>query len=422
MGITVLVCFLISLAVVVSWLRDRADIFSPARTFVLVWSVSIGLAGLKLSDYQATWSSYAWIVLSIGLASFLVGFWIVYALHLGTPLLPVEEIRKRFSNSTIDQRRLFRVIVVLFVGYLLCYIAEVQLEGYLPIFSAHPDRARIEFGVFGLHLVVTTMPAILFLIVEYITLIKGYAGRKVFFGIVFFVAFVSFFFLLQRFAFVVWILLTIPFLYYTSRIMKFKYVLFAGTVFLALLIYLESFRVAQYVQNYIYVISRMRYSGAYAVMTEPYMYVVMNLENFARGVEKLDFFTWGLFSADFLMALTGLKHWLREYFSLVERPFLVSGYNTFPFLWQYYYDFGVVGVAMIPLLLGFLIGHIYCLVRSRPSLMILSVYSTCFFFLVISFFTNALTMLSTVFNMVLLVVIHIYVEKGSFIAKTSTPM
>jgi len=109
------------------------------------------------------------------------------------------------------------------------------------------------------------------------------------------------------------------------------------------------------------------------------MYVVMNPENFARSMEKLDHFTLGYFTFDPVFALVGLKYWVIEYFALNYTAYLISGYNTYTAYWWYYRDFGVIGTGFIPLLLGVVIGSLYYSMRKRPSFQILSAYSVCVF-------------------------------------------
>jgi oligosaccharide repeat unit polymerase len=150
----------------------------------------------------------------------------------------------------------------------------------------------------------------------------------------------------------------------------------------------------------------MRFSAKYAIISEPYMYIVMNLENFARGVDRLDQYTYGYFTADSIIALSGLKHWIADYFSLVERPFLISGFNTFPFLWTYYRDFGLIGMTICCFILGLSISFLYFKFRTQPNPVLLILYAISVFFVVLSFFTNILSLLTVVFNILVLIIVH----------------
>lgn len=402
MSVVSSICFFISFLVVLSCFRRGADPFSPGRVFLMIWSVAIGLADLKLSYFQTEWSFYAWVTLFVGLGAFWLGLFLSATENILMPLQPIATSRRFFSEILVHKRRLFQIILVLFVLYILCYIAEAILEGGIPILSSRPDVARVQFGVFGLHLIVSTMPTILFLIVEYFVLVKKNMRKKIALATIFFVTAVTFFGILHRFPFVGWALMSLAFVYYSSIHFRLRRVVFGALAFFGALAAIQTLRLVAYVRDYIYVVSRMKFSQEYAIFAEPYMYIVMNLENFARAVDRLEQFSYGYFTGDFIMALVGLKHVLADYFNLQERPFIISGYNTFPFLWQYYYDFGLIGMGILSLLLGLTIGITYHRMRSRPTLINTVLYAFFFYVMVISFFTNPLTMLNTIFNIVVL--------------------
>lgn len=408
------ISFFILIIVALSTVGKGTDSLSPSRVFIAIWSLAIGLADLKLSGFQAEWSLESWIVLLLGVSSLLVGCFAPYILNLHVPLLRMDQIRQRFREVEVNLDVLFGVIVTMWVLYSVSLVIETKLAGGFPAFARFPDRARVSFGVFGLHLMVDFMPAILFLCVEYFVFSRSRGPRHLAVLFIFLTTALSFLALLQRFSFVAWALTELCFLFYASSFVRPRNLLISGSVFGAAFAYVISLRLTRYVENYLYVISRMRFSVRYAFFTEPYMYIVMNLENFARGVHKLERFTFGYYTMDFLMALTGLKHWLADYFGLVERPFLMSGYNTFSFLWPYYYDFGAVGVAVIPFVLGFFIASVYYQLRRKPTLMSLILYANAFSFLVLSFFTNIFTALGTVTNIGLLAVIHLVFVKSDW--------
>ena len=230
----------------------------------------------------------------------------------------------------------------------------------------------------------------------------------------------SYFFFLNRLYYVLFFIMVLGFLYYTSRFVRLKNIIIALAILILFLSALQYFRETRYAENFLYVVSGMKYSPTFAIFTGPYMYIVMNLENFARAVVRLENFTLGYFSFDFLMALTGLKHWLANYFNLQERVFLVSGYNTFPFFWNYYYDFGLVGLTVLSALLGFTIALLHQCMRGNPTLFTISLYAIALFVVVISFFTNPLTSLNFVFNLIVLITSQILISWQT-ISKRGTP-
>ncbi|MDI6766951.1 MAG: O-antigen polymerase [Bacteroidota bacterium] len=269
----------------------------------------------------------------------------------------------------------------------------------------------MSFGTFGVHLLVSSAPTIMILSSEYFIIFRSQRRYGLIFFIILVITFFSYAFLLQRFFFLMWISISLVIAYYFTKYVNIKSVLISVALLVGLIIYLQSIRLSHYVQNYIYLISEMRYSINYAIFTEPYMYIVMNLENFARGIEKLTQFSIGYYTLDPLLALLGLKHPLSEYFNLIERPFLTSGYNTFPFLWVYYRDFGFFGMIICCFILGAMISFFYYRFLSNPTVTKCLIYAILVFFMVISFFTNIFSMLNVILNMTLLIFVHKYALK-----------
>jgi oligosaccharide repeat unit polymerase len=237
---------------------------------------------------------------------------------------------------------------------------------------------------------------------------RGNRGRRIAILLIFVATAATFFLLLQRYSFVFWALLALGITYYGSRKLRWRTVLVAVGLFLGFLFMIQSIRTAIYVEQYVYVISKMKYGREFAAFTEPYMYIVMNLENVARGAERLDHYFMGYFTFDWVLALSGLKHWLGDYLGIERLPFLNSDYNTYAFQWTCYYDYGVVGVALIPLFLGLFAGFSYYRLRTQPSILLLYAYSIALVFMLTSFREFLFSRLDAVSNFALIWVVHRY--------------
>ena len=254
--------------------------------------------------------------------------------------------------------------------------------------------------MFGIGMFLHHIVIIVFLTLIYHLMVKKHATAKWALRIISACSILTYFLLLQRFQLIMAAVMCITILYYATRHLRLTtvglYVASGGLLFY----WISTLRSG--LDLFIYYLHRnslMKFSPDYAIFTEPYMYVVMNLENFARSIEKLDHFTLGYFTFDPVFALVGLKHWVIEYFALNYTPYLISGYNTYTAYWWYYRDFGVIGTAFIPLLLGVVIGSLYYAMRKRPSPETLSAYSVCVFVMIISFFNNPLAFLWFVYNL-----------------------
>lgn len=388
-------------------LRKGSDFFSPGKLFALVWAFVIFITEFKFSSLQREWSLYSWIVLLTGVSSFLVGTFMVYVINITRPFNSLQNLREVIqTKDKYNFHNLYFVIVIIFSLYSFSYLVEVVQLGGLPLLSAFPDRARMELGIFGLHLFVNSIPILLFLCIEYFVLKSNDRKKKFIVGSIFFFSFASYFFLLERYHYFLLFVMAFGLLYYGSKIITFKKSIITIIVFIYLINLLQSIRISRYAAQFFYIISKMKYSMDYAAFTGPYMYVTMNLENFSRGVDNIREHSYGLLSADWIAALTGIKHPAAEYFGINSGKYITSSFNTFPFMWDYFYDFGLVGVAVLPMILGFWISTIYYKMRTSSELKWMVIYAFFIFVIIFSFFTNVMTSLNTISNLFILWIAH----------------
>jgi hypothetical protein len=86
-------------------------------------------------------------------------------------------------------------------------------------------------------------------------------------------------------------------------------------------------------------------------------------------------------------------------------PFLFSAYNTYTAFWWFYSDFGVIGLAVIPFVMGSGIGLMYYRMRRFPSLTNVTTYGVMVFVMFISFFVFPIAYLWFEYNMLALFLI-----------------
>jgi len=347
-------------------------------------------------------------MLLIGLLSFILGNYISYVINLSKPFYQIDVVRQKIRTYNINEPLLFKIIIISFIVFIFSFMIEFFIEGYVPIFTAQPDKARKMFGIFGLHLLVNGVNVILFLIAEYFILIKSNLKRKMLLSLIFLISTSSFFLLLQRYNFFMLGIMVFAFLYYSGKRIRLRTFLYGILIMASLVVIIRSVRIAQFAEYYFYVTSEMKFPIKYAFLSEPYMYITMNLENFVKNYDKLDFHTFGFFTTDFLMALSGLKHLLTEYLNVEKFPHYIGGYNTFPFYWAYYYDFGLIGLTFIPMILGFLISEVHYRLHRIPNLSNLALYTVGFAVILISYSSDPLTRLDMVFNFALIVLVQKY--------------
>lgn len=382
--------FSIALIVCGSLFKKGGDILSPGRVFGLTWSIVFGLTNLKLSKLQSNWTSLEWTYVLMGPCSFLLGIFGTYAMNIGARLRSISEIRDTLREKRINESRLFYLIIIVFVSYLVGYVVIGLFMGPIPIFSHTPTIARTQFSIFGFGMLLHNPPIVVFFAVVYHVFVYGERTRKWILKAVVFVTIVTYLFLLQRYEFVMASVAAFTLVFYATRYVKLRTVTLFAAMISVVVYSISTVRAGRALQFALYIDSQMKFSPKYAIFTEPYMYLVMNLENFVHAVSKLEQHTFGYYTFNFALALTGIKHWIESYFGIVDTPYLFSGYNTYTLFWTFFRDFGLFGISFIPLALGCLVGSVYYTMRRNPTIEILSFYSIIIFVMGLSFFINLL--------------------------------
>ena len=396
------ICLAICLGIILSCFRRGTDLLSPARVFGFVWAVSLGLAELKLSRLQHAWNAESWILLLAGIVAFLVGVFVAHVLNLGTKMVPISTMRRLLREEQVREERLFWSICLAVVVYSISYLVIFLVKGFLPVFVVGTKISRVDFYVFGFGVLINSMAFIIFFTLLHYLLVQGKKARKAFLIIITLIAAGSYFLLLQRFEIIMAGVICFTLLYYATHFIRWRsaFVLFA--IMSGFFYWISSLRLRHVLAIYLYATSKMRISVDYAFLTEPYMYVVMNLENFARAVNRLEYHTFGYFTFDFVTAIAGLKYWISDYFGVDRMPYLISGYNTYTAFWSFYRDFGIIGLVLIPLLLGFGISMMYYRMRRKPSIKSVTAYGVMVFVMVISFFNFPISFLWFEYNVLAL--------------------
>lgn len=410
MSIISFICFLILAIIIFSFFNKDTDIFSPSRIFIAIWAFAIGLADLKFSRFQHQWSYYGWLILLISIISFLIGSFTVYVIYFKKEILTLSDIRNAIKETKLDQKKFFRLIVLIFCAYIISYIVIFLIKGFIPILSNHPSESRTQIEVFGFGLITHASTSIMFFVVQYLLLVKLNYPKKFFLVIILMITFITYFALLQRYDLIFWIIISLVFYYYTRKV-NFKSVSIFLLGLLTIIYAIQNIRMSKYFTGYLYVFSKMRFSPKFAIFTEPYMYVVMNLENFTHAVSRVVNYTYGYYTFNFVLSLTGLKHWIKDYSNLNDTPFLNSTFNTYTMFWDFYRDFGVIGLVLISFGLGFLISTLYYNFRIKPNIHTLSLYSIGAFVILFSFFINPIGLLHFFFNTSLIFLVTLIITK-----------
>lgn len=117
-----------------NWLDLRA-LFSG------VWLGTLGLAGLRLAEYQEPWLNKTWVLFAIAYCLFMVGMTV--GILVGRRAAPgfvskLKRVKLGKLRFIYKKDRLFSICVITTLIGLGCFIANVLIKGYIPCFSDDP--------------------------------------------------------------------------------------------------------------------------------------------------------------------------------------------------------------------------------------------------------------------------------------------
>lgn len=124
-----------------NWLDIRA-VFSGA------WIGTIGLAALRLTDYQEPWQNMTWVLLGAAYSVFILGA--TMGISCGEKLMgglkgkgQKAHIGKLYLK--LHEERLFWCCVITTLIGFACFVINVMIRGYIPCFASSNDSAYVDF-------------------------------------------------------------------------------------------------------------------------------------------------------------------------------------------------------------------------------------------------------------------------------------
>ena len=325
--------------------RKSGNLIHLRGMFSAFWVGGQGIACLKLSHLQTDWSFKTW--LCFGLAY--VGFWASF--EVLNRMFGEEE---RFGGARRRERSyarpVFHCIVAVTVVSLAAFIFEAIVLGYVPLLVKGVPHAYSEFHVTGVHYFTVSCVLVPSLAVIYFMQGGSRSGWKN--GLVIVMALMTVaipLLCVSRFQLIFAVMLAV-FTFFAGRKKGELWIAVAAVVLLIPLYVVLSVARSHDV-TYLNGIFEMKNSQMPIFISQPYIYIANNYENFNCLVEALPAHTWGIRMLFPLWALTGLK-FLFPY--LVSFPIYVNKaeLTTVTLFYDAYYDFGIVGVLVFACILG----------------------------------------------------------------------
>ena len=404
--------------------------------FSLSWIGGEGLACLQLSRLQSDWEWKTWLCFFLAYFCFMVGNTLSdciccpltrRGLNGGSPEGDTlsdtkypsvqstsntgspdrDDFReKRKGKDEVQAKRIMGCILFLGTASAACFLLEAVVLGFIPLFSPEP-HAYSYFHITGVHYFTISCILIPALSVLYVRLTEEWNWFRIavlalgnLLAAAIPILCVSRFQLLFAvgFAAVVYLML--------YRHITWKLVVGALVILIPVYVLLTFAR--RHDVEYLNGIFEMKYSKMPIFITQPYIYVVNNYENFNCMVKQLPAFSGGVRMLFPFFALTGLKFLFPQ---LTTLPAFTTKeeLTTLTLFYDAYYDFGVVGIILFAFVLGALAAGLARWVQNCKNPVVYLFYGQIAIYLGLSFFTTWFSNPTTWFWLALTVAMYMWV-------------
>lgn len=382
--------------------RKTKNMIHLRALFSLFWVGGQGLSCLKLSNLQTDWSRMTWICLALSY----IGFWAVFEIFsslFGTTRESYGR-RRSFSFNSIP---LFHMICGLTAVSLAAFVLEAVKLGYVPLFLKGVPHAYSEFHLTGVHYITVSCVLVPSLAVLYFQTERGRGSEQrlvialILSGISLMIPILC----VSRFQFVFAVLLAA--FTYISFQRKFRPIYLLGLLAVLIPVYLILTVARSHDVAYLNGIFEMKYEKMPIFITQPYMYIANNYDNFNCLVEALPEHSLGLKGLFPLWALTGLKFFFPQ---LIQFPIYVNKkeLTTLTMFYDAYYDFGWIGVLFLSCLLGAAAYLLTEKLREMQNPIGYLLYAQFAAYMMLSFFTTWFSNTTTWFYLIVTGILALY--------------
>lgn len=380
--------------------RTSGSLVSLKGLFSLSWVGGEGLACLKLSRLQGDWSNITWLCFFLVFVCFCTGYEI-FERKAGRSKKAVCT-----SRSEKQAGRIKCCILFLAVCSVLCFCLEAVVVGFIPLFSPEP-HAYSYFHISGVHYFTISCILIPALTVVYVKIAEIWTSSRIIVLAVCNVIAVAIPILcVSRFQ----LLFAVGFaaVTYLMLYQKITWKMIVTLLLVMIPMYVLLTLARRHDVSYLNGIFEMKYEDMPIFITQPYMYVANNYENFNCMVQQLTEHSYGIRMLFPFFALTGLKFVFPELFAL---PLFITKteLTTLTMFYDAYYDFGIAGIIVIALVIGIAAAFLMSSVRKGGNPVVFLFYGQFAIYMSLSFFTTWFSNPTTWFWLALTVMMYIFV-------------
>ena len=414
-----LVLIIAALWLYVSDYRREENLIHLRGLFCLAFVGGQGVSCFKLSRLQMDWAGETWLCFLLAVAA----FWIAYeaversgggaqsgrrpARPIPPGLRPARPARPVRSRRPYFARRILVSMAAVTGVSAAAFAFEAVKLGFIPMFSYGVPHAYSYFHVSGVHYFTVSAVLVPSLFVLYLFWGEpGRGGRRIFAAALTGISLMIPLLCVSRFQLILAVGMAVFTFISVQRTFRLRYVL----ALFALMVpaYLALTVLRSHSVEYLNGIFEMKNPSTPIFVTQPYMYIANNYDNFNCLVEQLGAHSMGLRMLFPVWALTGLKF---LYPSLVSFPLFVTKeeLTTVTLLYDAYYDFGVLGIVLFAALLGAVTALLARLQARSDNPLVHVVYAQIAMYMALSFFTTWFSNPATWFYLAATVAIYLYV-------------
>ncbi|MBR3288646.1 MAG: oligosaccharide repeat unit polymerase [Lachnospiraceae bacterium] len=349
---------MISLAIFlyVSETRVYKRIINVRGLFALGFIGGFGLSLLKLSKLSQEYNIITFLAIYISYFSLYLG---VYLEGRNKKLDNLNrKVRLEKKDTLFTSQEI--LLIVLFVITLASFVIEAIILKFIPVFTLATPHAYSSFHVFMLHYITTFYSFIpCFAICNYY-IEPERKQSKVFVIVSFVYVIIMSLLLVSRSQLILSLVLSlfIVVIYKTKTLKKIVFnkkniFMIVASMLLFLVLYMAITISRAHNVEYLNGIFEMKNEKMPIFITQPYMYVAHNFENLNYMINNIFRFSFGRRMLYPFFTLTFVK----KFFPIVvDAPYYIikEELSTVTIIYDAYYDFGLVGVAIFCFLLGYI--------------------------------------------------------------------
>lgn len=350
--------------------------------FALFWVGGQGLSCLKLSQLQSDWERTTWICFALALVCFWVVFEVLTRLY-GSG----HDSYGHWRSFSGNPRPVYHMICFVTTLSVIAFSIEAAVLGYIPLFLKGVPHAYSEFHLTGVHYITVSCVLVPSLSVLFFYMARGRGSERVML-LVIFMTLISLaipMLCVSRFQFIMAVVLAVLTYIALQKHCSIWYFIGMGCVLLPVYLLLSIAR--SHDVAYLNSIFEMKYEQMPIYITQPYMYIANNYDNFDCLVTGLPNHSYGMRSLFPVWALTGLKF---LYPQLTNYPIYINKQEltTLTLFYDAFYDFGVIGVAIFSSILGGVAYMLVVKVREMRNPIGYLFYAQIAIYFILSFFTT----------------------------------